>query len=81
MYGLGRRDALRPTRARAGYSAEIYDAGNGLPTSDAMFLLSASTHLTYRDGLPSSSIRIFAEGPTKNTLRTIKKCDKQTILL
>ncbi|MCR5791699.1 MAG: response regulator [Lachnospiraceae bacterium] len=105
----------------AGYSAEIYDASNGLPTSDAMFLMGAkdghmwiggysgvirydgsvfermnttdgltsargmledsrgriwigtndngvvlidgreTTHFTYKDGLPSSSIRVFAE--------------------
>ena len=104
-----------------GYTTAIYDASNGLPTSDAMFLLAAndgkiwiggysgvncydgssfehldtstgmtsargffedskgriwvgtndngvvvvdgdkSTHLTYREGLPTSSIRIFAE--------------------
>ena len=108
------------------YATEIYDASNGLPTSDAMFLLSASDgriwiggysgvicydgltfewldtsggltsargffedsrgriwvgtndngvvvvdgqkrfHLTYRDGLPSSSIRIFAEDSDGN---------------
>ena len=106
----------------AGYAAEIYDATNGLPTSDANFILGASDgyvwiggysgiirydgttferldtsdgltsgrgffedskgriwvatndngvvvidgeeriHLTYREGLPSSSIRTFAEG-------------------
>ena len=105
----------------AGYTSEIYDATNGLPTSDANFILGASdgyvwiggysgiirydgttferldtsdgltsgrgffedsrgriwiatndngvvvidgeerTHFTYKDGLPSSSIRIFAE--------------------
>lgn len=104
-----------------GYTTEVYDASNGLPTSDAMFLLGASdgsiwiggysgvirydgntferldtsggmtsargfyedskgriwvgtndngvvvvdgnqqTQITYKDGLPSSSIRIFAE--------------------
>lgn len=104
-----------------GYTTELYDASNGLPTSDAMFMLSASdgrlwvggysgvlrydgttferqdpalgltsargfyedskgrvwvgtndngvvvvdgrktTHITYKDGLPSSSIRNFAE--------------------
>ena len=104
-----------------GYTTEVYDASNGLPTSDAMFLLSSENgrmwiggysgvicydgssferletsggltsargffedskgriwvgtndngvvvidgqkrvHLTYKDGLPSSSIRIFAE--------------------
>ncbi len=109
-----------------GCTTEIYDAGNGLPTSDAMFLLSASdgkmwiggysgvicydgvvferldtfggltsarglfedssgriwvgtndngvvvidghtrTHLTYADGLPSSSIRIFEEDADGN---------------
>ena len=110
----------------AGYTSELYDASNGLPTSDAMFLLSASdgrmwiggysgiiaydgtvfermdtsdgltsargfledskgriwtgtndngvvvtdgrkrTHLTYKDGLPSSSIRTFAEDGSGN---------------
>lgn len=109
-----------------GYTTELYDASNGLPTSDAMFLLSGSdgrmwiggysgvicydgttfeqldpangltssrglfedskgriwvatndngvvvidkhtqTHLTYRDGLPSSSVRIFAEDADGN---------------
>ncbi len=109
-----------------GYTTEIYDASNGLPTSDAMFLLGASdghmwiggyagvirydgsaferldtfsgltsarglfedsrgriwagtndngvvvidgeesVHLTYKDGLPSSSIRIFAEDNNGN---------------
>ncbi len=108
------------------YSTEIYDAVNGLPTSDAMFLMSAGDgrmwiggysgvfcydgslfervdtadgltsaraifedskgriwvgtndngvvvlegqtriHLTYLDGLPSSSIRIFEEDPDGN---------------
>ena len=28
--------------AGAGYTTEVYDASNGLPTSDAMFMLSAS---------------------------------------
>ena len=105
----------------AGYTSEIYDATNGLPTSDANYILGArdgyiwigsysgiirydgttferldtsdgltngrglfedrqgriwvgtndngavvidgekKTHLTYKDGLPSSSVRIFAE--------------------
>ncbi len=109
-----------------GYTAEIYDASNGLPTSDAMYLLGSrtgqvwiggysgvirydgtyfevmdtgggmtsargiyedskgriwvgtndngvvvydggmSTHLTYKDGLPSSSIRVFAEDSDGN---------------
>ena len=109
-----------------GYTTELYDASNGLPTSDAMFLLGASdghmwiggysgvicydgssferldtydgltsargffedssgriwvgtndngvvvidgterVHLTYKDGLPSSSIRIFAEDGSGN---------------
>ncbi len=109
-----------------GYTTEVYDASNGLPTSDAMFLLSAddgriwiggysgvicydgtvfermdtsggltsarglfqdsqgriwvgtndngvvvingrkSTHLTVNEGLPSSSIRIFAEDEEGN---------------
>ncbi|MBR6308229.1 MAG: response regulator [Lachnospiraceae bacterium] len=105
-----------------GYTAEVYDASNGLPTSDAMFVMGGTeghifiggysgvieydgstfvrldtaggltsaraffedskgriwagtndngvvllnktgdvTHLTYKEGLPSSSIRIFAE--------------------
>ena len=108
------------------YSAEIYDASNGLPTSDAMFILGASNgymwiggysgvfhydgstfdrvdspsyltsargfyedsrgriwvgtndngvvvldgaesrHFSYKDGLPSSSIRIFAEDRNGN---------------
>ncbi len=107
--------------ADVGYTCEIYDASNGLPTSDANFILSSSdghiwvggysgimcydgtsfermdtsdgltsgrglfedsrgriwvatndngivvvdgeesTHITYKEGLPSSSIRIFAE--------------------
>ncbi len=110
----------------ADYTTEVYDASNGLPTSDAMFLLGASDghvwiggysgvicydgstfermdtsngmtsarcitedsqgriwigtndngvvvidgketiHLTYKEGLPSSSIRIFAEDKNKN---------------
>ncbi|MCR5251548.1 MAG: response regulator [Lachnospiraceae bacterium] len=110
----------------AGYTTKIYDASNGLPTSDANFILGASdgyiwigaysgiirydgsnftrldtsggltngrglyedkagriwvgtndngvvvldgnesTHITYRDGLPSSSIRIFAEDADGN---------------
>ncbi len=110
----------------AGFTTELYDASNSLPTSDAMFLLSADdgkiwiggysgviaydgsvferldtaegltsargffedskgriwvgtndngvvvidgetrVHLTYREGLPSSSIRIFAEDPAGN---------------
>jgi len=109
-----------------GYTAKIYDATNGLPTSDANFILGARdgyiwvggysgimcydgttfyrlsteegltsgrglfedsqgriwvgtndngvvvlegnrrTHLTYRDGLPSSSIRVFAEDSEGN---------------
>ncbi|MBQ9695907.1 MAG: hybrid sensor histidine kinase/response regulator, partial [Oscillospiraceae bacterium] len=109
-----------------GFTTELYDASNSLPTSDAMFLLSADdgkiwiggysgviaydgsvferldtaegltsarsffedskgriwvgtndngvvvidgetrVHLTYREGLPSSSIRIFAEDPAGN---------------
>ncbi|MBR4319344.1 MAG: hybrid sensor histidine kinase/response regulator, partial [Oscillospiraceae bacterium] len=109
-----------------GYTTKVYDASNGLPTSDAMFLLGASdghmwiggysgvicydgstfermdtsggltnaraffedsqqriwvgtndngvvvidgnesTHLTYREGLPSSSIRIFSEDKNGN---------------
>ncbi len=109
-----------------GYSTEIYDASNGLPTSDSMFLLGASdghvwiggysgvvrydgtvfermtteegltsaraffedsqgriwvgtndngvvvidgterTHITYKEGLPSSSIRIFEEDKKGN---------------
>ena len=112
--------------AGVGYTTEIYDAANGLPTSDAMFLLSGSdgkmwiggysgvicydgtvfdrldtaggltsargifedsrgrvwvatndngvvvldgqsrTHLTEFDGLPSSSVRIFAEDTDGN---------------
>ena len=107
----------------AGYTSEIYDATNGLPTSDANFILGASNgyiwiggysgiilydgsaferldtsegltsgrglledsrgriwvatndngvvvidgeeriHFTYKEGLPSSSVRIFAEDP------------------
>ena len=109
-----------------GYTSELYDAGNGLPTSDANYILSSSDgyiwiggysgiirydgmsferldtsegltsgrglfedskgriwvgtndngvtvldgneriHFTYRDGLPSSSIRIFAEDKSGN---------------
>ncbi len=112
--------------ANAGYSAKIYDASNGLVTSDANTVLGASngyvwiggysgiirydgtefkrmstgsgltngrglfedsrgriwvgtndngvvvingegsTHITYRDGLPSSSIRVFAEDHSGN---------------
>ncbi|MBE5857228.1 MAG: response regulator [Lachnospiraceae bacterium] len=111
---------------KAGYSSMVYDATNGLPTSDANYVLGASdgyvwigsyggiirydgsrfermdtsggltsgrglfedskgriwvgtndngvvvldgeksTHITYRDGLPSSSIRCFAEDPEGN---------------
>lgn len=110
-----------------GYTTEVYDASNGLPTSDAMFVMGAReghifiggysgvieydgstfkrldtaggltsargffedskgriwvgtndngvvilnrtgdvTHFTYKDGLPSSSIRIFEEDPKGN---------------
>ncbi|MBR6282209.1 MAG: hypothetical protein IKR14_06865, partial [Lachnospiraceae bacterium] len=109
-----------------GYTTEVYNASNGLPTSDAMFLLGASdgsiwiggysgvirydgtaferldtsygmtsargffqdskgriwvgtndngvvvvdgdkqTHYTYKDGLPSSSIRVFSEDDEGN---------------
>ena len=109
-----------------GYDAKIYDAANGLPTSDAMFVMGDSrgyvwiggysgvlrydgsvfrkydtstgltsargifedskgriwvgtndngvvvidgeetTHITYKDGLPSSSIRVFAEDAEEN---------------
>ena len=108
------------------YTAEVYDASNGLPTSDSMFILAANdgsvfiggysgvmrydgssferldtsdgltsargfyqdskgriwvatndngavvldgkkrVHLTYKDGLPSSSLRIFAEDKNEN---------------
>ncbi len=111
---------------RVGYSAEIYDASNGLPTSDAMYLMSARDgriwiggysgvvvydgsnferldtsagltsaraifedskgriwvgtndngvvvidgrkrkHITYKDDLPSSSVRSFAEDTAGN---------------
>ena len=112
--------------SEVGYTTEIYDASNGLPTSDSMYIMCAedgsvwiggysgvisydgsifdrleaakgltsaraifedsygriwvgtndngvvmldnntSTHFTYKDGLPSSSIRIFAEDNAGN---------------
>ena len=130
--------------AGAGYTTEVYDASNGLPTSDAMFMLSASdgrmwlggysgvlrydgstfekldtakgmtsaraffedskgriwvgtndngvvvsdgmkrTHITYKDGLPSSSIRNFAEDKAGNvfigTTTGICYADKDLVL-
>ena len=120
--------AVSGQKEGVGYTAKIYDASNGLPTSDAMFLLGSrkgyvyiggysgvikydgseferldtntgltsargfmedssgriwvgtndngvvvidgekSTHITYKDGLTSSSIRIFAEDTNGNVI-------------
>ena len=124
--GFGGGYAVTGQTEDLGYTTTLYDAENGLPTSDANFVLGSSdgyiwvggysgilrydgisftkldtsqgltsgrglfedskgriwvgtndngvvvidqgkqTHLTYQDGLPSSSIRIFAEDPEGN---------------